>query len=415
MKGLGRGKVQEIAGMLKVESFAAGALIVRQQEPPDKVYLLARGRVQVRRKLPESEEDPIAELAAGDFFGEMAAVTGSELHTASVVAVTAVTAFSIANPNFIRLLDECPEVSRNVITSMIVQLRGLNNRWLETLRAEKQELEVKVRERTRQLEEVGQRVRRELVLAQNIQRNLLPEKRAHLSGHRHRHRLHPLRGAGRGHHGRLPDRRDAPRRVRGRRLRPRRVCRHGHELREEAHRNLGEADPPQSAVRGKAARRRAHGHQPELHRGDQPGDPEIYLTLFLGVLDMRHLTFEHASAGIHVPPIVLSQGKAKLLFDQSDFPIGHVPGPRVRHAQGYLRPGGRVLFVSDGVIEAQRGGETFGMERLKAEALRVIRGSGGMDVDALVGSVRAFLGGDPPQDDMCLLTLSFTEPGEPTR
>jgi len=37
---------------------------------------------------------------------------------------------------------------------------------------------------------------------------------------------------------------------------------------------------------------------------------------------MRRLTFEHASAGIHVPPIALSQGKAAALFDQSEFPIG---------------------------------------------------------------------------------------------
>jgi sigma-B regulation protein RsbU (phosphoserine phosphatase) len=415
MKGLRKGKVQEIAGMLTAESFAAGALIVRQQEPPDKVYLLARGRVQVRRKLPGCEEDPIAELAPGDFFGEMAAITGTEQHTASVVAVTAVTAFSIANADFLRLLDDYPEVGRNVISSMILQLRGLNNRWLETLRAEKQELEVKVRERTRQLEEVGQRVRRELTLAQNIQRNLLPEKRRTYPGIAIATDYIPCEELGGDITGvfQIDETRLG---VYGGD-----VCGHGvyaamvmsyvKKLIETSVKRI--LLNRQYVVKPPGAVLTAI-NQSFIAEISQ-GDPEIYLTLFLGVLDMRHLTFEHSSAGIHVPPIVLSQGKATLLFDQSDFPIGHVPDHEYVTRKDAFAQGDIVLFVSDGVIEAERGGETFGMERLKAEALRVIRETGGMDVDALVGSVRAFLGGDPPQDDMCLLTLSFTEPGEPAR
>ena len=85
------------------------------------------------------------------------------------------------------------------------------------------------------------------------------------------------------------------------------------------------------------------------------GDPEIYLTLFLGVLDMEKLTFEFSSAGTHVPPLVLSAGIPTELFDQSDFPIGHVANHEYATERHKFASGDAFLFVSDGVIEARHG------------------------------------------------------------
>jgi sigma-B regulation protein RsbU (phosphoserine phosphatase) len=143
------------------------------------------------------------------------------------------------------------------------------------------------------------------------------------------------------------------------------------------------------------------------------GDPEIYLTLFLGVLDMNHLTLEHASAGIHVPPLVISQGAATELFEQSEFPIGHVAGHEYATLHSTFSAGDSFLFVSDGVIEAWRGTEAFGMARLKKEALRAKNGTGTFNLDTLVRSIRTFMGNEPPLDDMCLLTISFESSNTP--
>jgi phosphoserine phosphatase RsbU/P len=143
------------------------------------------------------------------------------------------------------------------------------------------------------------------------------------------------------------------------------------------------------------------------------GDPEIYLTLFLGILDMNHLTLEHASAGIHVPPLVISGRTATALFDQSEYPIGHVPGHEYTTLRSTFSAGDSFLFVSDGVIEAQRDDEAFGMERLKREALGAKKATGGFDLDSLVLSVRTFVGNHPPLDDMCLLTITFDQSNTP--
>ena len=415
MKGLGVKQVQKIAGMLTVESFPPGASIMRQSEPPDRVYLIARGRVEVRSNLPGSEESGIAELGPGSFIGEMSAIMGAELHSATVAAVTPVTAFSLTNAQLIGLLDEFPSMNRNILSSLILQLQGLNNRWLETTRVEKQVLERKVLERTQALEEVGARVRRELVLAQNIQRNLLPEKRRSYPGVSICADYIPCEELGGDITGvfQIDETRLG---VYGGD-----VCGHGvyaamvmsyvKKLIETSVKRI--LLNRQYVVKPPGAVLTAI-NQSFINEISQ-GDPEIYLTLFLGVLDMRQLTFEHASAGIHVPPIVLSQGKAAALFGQSDFPIGHVRDHEYATLKDTFSAGDVFLFVSDGVVEAEHGGETFGMERLKNEALRVMRESGAMDVDAVVRSVRDFLGWEPPQDDMCLLTISFEQPGEPAR
>ncbi len=65
------------------------------------------------------------------------------------------------------------------------------------------------------------------------------------------------------------------------------------------------------------------------------------------------------------------------------------------------------MFVSDGVTEASRGGRLFGMEKLKAEVLRIASERGALDLGELIASLRQFLGGEAPQDDMCFLSMSF--------
>ena len=84
--------------LLTQEEFAGGASIIRQSEPPQRVYLLVEGRVQVRRSLPGEAPGDIVELGPGSFFGEMAVIIDATRHSASVVALTPVTALSTRGP-----------------------------------------------------------------------------------------------------------------------------------------------------------------------------------------------------------------------------------------------------------------------------------------------------------------------------
>ena len=415
VSGLSKDQIRQVAGSLREQSFPTGAVIIRQDDVPESVHLLIHGRVQVRQSLAGVEDATLQEIDAGGFFGEMSAILGSPRHGSSVVALAPVRTLSLSLADFSRLLEEYPEATRNILSTVISMLRGLNDKWLETLRAERQVLEGKVRERTQILEEMNQRVKRELVLAQNIQRNLLPEKHKTYPGITIATDYIPCDELGGDITGvfQIDETRLG---VYGGD-----VCGHGiyAAMVMSYVKKLIETSVKRVLLNRQYIVKPPGAVLTAINQSFiteiSMGDPEIYLTLFLGVLDMRKLTFEYSSAGIHVPPIILSQGTAKELFAQSDFSIGHVEAHEFATSRHVFSPGDVFLFVSDGVIEARHNGASFGMDRLKDGALSILRETGAIDADRVVGTVRSFLGNEPPQDDICLLTISFAASGDPAQ
>ena len=407
LQGLTEVQMRRVLNLLQAEEFAAGDSIIRESEPPQRVYLLARGRVQVRRSLPGEAPGDLIELGPGSIFGEMAIFVDASRHSASVVALTSVRVLSMSARDFTLLLNQYPETIRNILSGTVLQLQELNKRWLETLRVEKKLLAWKVREHTRELEEMNQRVKRELALAQTIQRNLLPDK----------HKVYgditvdtdyiPCEELGGDITGvfQIDETRLG---VYGGD-----VCGHGiyaamvmsyvKKLIETSVKrillNRQYVVKPPGAVLTTI-------NQSFITEISQ-GDPEIYLTLFLGVLDIEKLTFEFSSAGTHVPPLIISGGAPSTLFEQSDFPIGHVASHEYATDRHKFSRGDALLFVSDGVIEAHKRGVMFGMGRLVEEAGRIFKDTGKLDAPSVVARVRDFLDGQPPQDDICLLSLQF--------
>jgi serine phosphatase RsbU (regulator of sigma subunit) len=407
LQGLTEVQLQQVLNLVAEEVFAEGVSIIRQSEPPQRVYLLAEGRVQVRRSLPGEAPSGILELGPGSIFGEMAVLNDASRHTASVVALTRVRALSLSARDFTLLLNEYPETIRNILSGTVMQLQELNRRWLETLRVEKKLLQWKVREHTRELEEMNQRVKRELALAQTIQRNLLPDK----------HKVYPgividtdyipceelggdITGVFQIDETRLG--------VYGGD-----VCGHGiyAAMVMSYVKKLIETSVKRILLKGQYIVKPPGAVLTTINQSFiteiSQGDPEIYLTLFLGVLDLEKLTFEFSSAGTHVPPLVISGGTPALLFEQSDFPIGHVANHEYDTARRRFARGDALLFVSDGVIEARKGEVTFGMDRLIEDAGRIYKDTGKLEAQSVVTCVRAFLDGQPPQDDICLLSVQF--------
>jgi phosphoserine phosphatase RsbU/P len=415
MKDLTDAQLRQVAAMLREERLPVGSTIVRQSTSPERVYLIAEGKVQVRRSLPGAAEVALAELGKGEIFGEMAVIVGAAQSSSSVVTLEPSHLLSLSASDFTRLIDTYPVAMRNILSNVVRILHGLNDKWLETLRVEKQVLEWKVRERTQALEEMNQRMHRELVLAQNIQRNLLPEKHKTYPGITIDTEYIPCDELGGDITGvfQIDETRLG---VYGGD-----VCGHGiyAAMVMSYVKKLIETSVKRLLLNRQYIVKPPGAVLTSINQSFiteiSMGDPEIYLTLFLGVLDMRKLTFEYSSAGIHVPPVIISANGAQELFGMSDFPIGHVSAHEYRTERRTFTPGDVFLFVSDGVIEAQHGGASFGMDRLKREALDLHASTGSLNVDAVVERVRSFLGGEPPQDDICLLTISFGTPDTSVR
>jgi putative ABC transport system ATP-binding protein len=62
-----------IADEMTIESLPAGHQIIKENDPGDRFFLIREGSVTVKRGVPERD---VAVLSTGDFFGEMALLTG---------------------------------------------------------------------------------------------------------------------------------------------------------------------------------------------------------------------------------------------------------------------------------------------------------------------------------------------------
>ena len=59
------------------------------------------------------------------------------------------------------------------------------------------------------------------------------------------------------------------------------------------------------------------------------------------------------------------------------------------------------------MIEAHKAGRCSAWAGSSRRRARIFKDTGKLDAPSVVARVRDFLGGQPPQDDMCLLSLQF--------
>jgi ATP-binding cassette, subfamily B, bacterial len=113
----------ELAPFFATDTFPPGRDIVRQNDPGDKFYIIARGKVEVWRTEEQSGSTRrVAVLQDGDFFGEITLITGFP-RTASVRTVTSCTCISLERGQFNRMLDRFPDLRRRVSEVALQRLR----------------------------------------------------------------------------------------------------------------------------------------------------------------------------------------------------------------------------------------------------------------------------------------------------
>jgi CRP-like cAMP-binding protein/membrane protease YdiL (CAAX protease family) len=95
LKGLTTAQVGELGSVCSERRFAPGELILREGEPDPFVYVLANGRAQLSKNTSlGSDQIQMGELRPGDVLGELK-IVDPQPSSASVVAITAVTAVAI--------------------------------------------------------------------------------------------------------------------------------------------------------------------------------------------------------------------------------------------------------------------------------------------------------------------------------
>ena len=105
-------------------TYQDGEVIIRQGEPGDRMYVIQSGRAAVVAQIG-GREIHIAELKAGDVFGEMA-LFQQETRSATVRAVGEARLISIDRKGFLRRVNEDPSLAYRILQQMSGRIRKMN-------------------------------------------------------------------------------------------------------------------------------------------------------------------------------------------------------------------------------------------------------------------------------------------------
>ena len=106
------------------KTYQDGEAIIRQGEPGDRMYVIQSGCAAVIAQIG-GKEIHIANLSAGDIFGEMA-LFNKEVRSATVRAVGEARLLSIDRKGFLRRVNEDPSLAYRILQQMSARLRKMN-------------------------------------------------------------------------------------------------------------------------------------------------------------------------------------------------------------------------------------------------------------------------------------------------
>jgi cAMP-dependent protein kinase regulator len=109
------GALEKILSSTALRSYSEGDIIVTEGEEGSSLFLIVSGEVKVFTRSPDGRHLPLAELGAGDFFGEVSLLTGKP-RTATITARSPVTAIELNKRSIDDIASDFPEV-RQVIES----------------------------------------------------------------------------------------------------------------------------------------------------------------------------------------------------------------------------------------------------------------------------------------------------------
>ncbi len=138
-------------------------------------------------------------------------------------------------------------------------------------------------------------------------------------------------------------------------------------------------------------------------------DAEMFVTLWVGVLDLTSGLMTFVSAG-HNPPVLLHNGKADFMRIKNGFVLAGMEGMKYKQNSVQLEEGDTVYLYTDGITEAEDAKHNlFGEERLINCFENKSESSSAQILEDVKNSIDGFINGNSQFDDMTMLCFRFKE------
>ena len=145
------------------------------------------------------------------------------------------------------------------------------------------------------------------------------------------------------------------------------------------------------------------------HNLTEDNKSHMFVTLFVGILDLTSGLLRYCNAG-HEDPIIVNR-ETRLLPINRIFPVGAVAGTPYQTQAIVMEPQTTIFLYTDGVTEAMTADrKMFGREQILDEINRAIQ-AGQVAPKALIermtAAVQAFVGDTEQSDDLTMLAINY--------
>lgn len=139
-------------------------------------------------------------------------------------------------------------------------------------------------------------------------------------------------------------------------------------------------------------------------------DKRSFISLIYAILDLKSGILTLSRAG-HCP-MLLTTNSSAVYIRPSGMGLGLSAGPPFADAMEersvQLHPGDVCVFYTDGITEARQGDEEFGYERLLECARRARAATASQIKETILDSIRSFTDNQPIHDDLTLVVLKWS-------
>ncbi len=390
-------ELKALCTVAALKYYPAGTVLTHEDEIEHVFYIVADGQVAITHRLGSGQRRLIATRDPGEFFGEMALIEHKP-RTATATTVRDTTVLEISEEVFNEFLSKSPGLALAMIRHITANLRASDQAVIVDLTQKNVELAKAYDDlKAAQAELVAkERMERELEIAGEVQRNLLPTQFPLTPGYSYAARNVPARHVG----GDLYD-----------------VIRI-----DDDHVGLLMADVSDKSVHAALimavtrtlylahARRSLSPAEVSLavHDGllEVADNDDMFVTAFYGVLNLATGDLCYVRAGQDRPLLFRAVGGPPETLDADGRFLGMLPGLALQEVWVKVQPGDLLVSYSDGVPDAVNfASESYGLERLRGLLERERHCSAHAVCAAIFDDVFAFRGDAPAFDDITVLVM----------
>ncbi|MBR4841563.1 MAG: SpoIIE family protein phosphatase [Bacteroidaceae bacterium] len=144
----------------------------------------------------------------------------------------------------------------------------------------------------------------------------------------------------------------------------------------------------------------------------QDNDSNMFVTLFIGVLDLLSGRLHYCNAG-HDAPLLIGNTGAGLLPVDSNLPVGVMPGWKYTRQETLVDPDTTIFLYTDGLTEAENTDhKLFDMSRIIDVAHKLQQEhnySPTIIINKMTDAVHTFVGEADQSDDLTMLAVQYTK------